>query len=163
MVDRKARNKFAELLRHFASGQITNGELEGQIPLPSKNLAIKEIRWFAACPLYEDIDEHTFTEEYSLSDDERREIAKCILFLKTDQEYQWPQHSALKELLAALKYLFGFGHVPIYCAKELLDAAAGDLEAWPFIHLKDLETTRKRPPYLAGKGTLATGSISERT
>lgn len=96
--------------------------------------------------------EYTLTGEYRASDDERREIAKCVLFLKTDQEYQWPRHSTLKELLGDLRYLVSFGRVPVYSSKELLDAAAGDLEAWPFIRLKNLETARKRPPYLAGKG-----------
>ena len=151
MVDRKARDKFAELLRHFVAGQITNDAFEDQISLSPKDLAIYEIWRLAAWPLYDDFDEHTLTEEYRASDDERREIAKCVLFLKTDQEYQWPRHSALKKFLGVLRYLVTFGRVPEYSSKELLDAAAGDLEAWPFIRLKDLETARKRPPYLAGK------------
>ena len=32
MVDRKARDKFAELLRHLATGQITNDEFEDRAP-----------------------------------------------------------------------------------------------------------------------------------
>jgi hypothetical protein len=160
-VDRKARDKFAELLRHFVAGQITNDEFENQAPLSSKDLAIGEIWWIAVWPLYDDFEEHTLTEKYRVLDDERREIAKCVLFLKTDQEYQWPRHSTLKQLLGDLRYLVSFGRVPVYSSKELLDAAAGNLEAWPFIRLKDLETARRRPPYLAGKGTLATGKIRE--
>lgn len=152
MVDRKARDEFAELLRHLVTGQITNDEFYNRAPLSSKDLAISEIWWLAAWPLYDDFDEHTLTEEHRASDDERREIAKCVLFLKTDQEYQWPRHSTLKELLGDLRYLVSFGRVPVYSSKELLDAAAGDLEAWPFIHVKDLELARRRPPYLAGKG-----------
>ena len=152
MVNRKARDEFAELLRHLVTGQITNDEFENRAPLSSKDLAIDEIWWLAAWRLYDDFDEHTLTEEYRASDDERREIAKCILFLKTDQEYQWPRHSTLKELLGDLRYLVSFGRVPVYDPMELLDATAGDLEAWPFIRPKDLEAARSRPPYLAGKG-----------
>ena len=151
MVDRKARDEFAELLRHFIAGRITNEEFEDQVPHSPKDLAIFEIWWIATSPFFSD-DEYTLTEEYRASDDERREIAKCVLFLKTDQEYQWPRHSTLKELLGYLRYLVSFGRVPVYSSYELLDAAAGDLEAWPFIRLKDLETARTRPPYLAGKG-----------
>ena len=162
MVDRKARDKFTELLRHFVAGQITNDAFEDQIPY-SKDLAIFEIWRLAAWPLYDDFDEHTLTEEYRASDDERREIARCVLFLKTDQEYRWPRHSTLKQLLGNLRYLVSFGRVPVYSSKELLDAAAGNLEAWPFIRLKDLETARKRPPYLAGKGILATERVREVT
>ena len=152
MVDRKARDKFAELLRHFVAGQITNDAFEDQIPLSPKDLAIDEIWWLAAWPLYDDFKEHTLTEEYRASDDERREITKCILFLKTDQEYQWPRRNTLKRLLGDLRYLVSFGRVSVYSSRELLDAAAGDLEVWPFIRLKDLETARRQPPYLAGKG-----------
>ncbi len=43
MVDRKARDEFAELLRHFVAGQITNDAFEDQIPLSPKDLAIDEI------------------------------------------------------------------------------------------------------------------------
>ena len=152
MVDRKARDEFAELLRHLVIGQITNDEFENRAPLSSKDLAIFEIWWLAAWPLYDDFKEHTLTEEYRALDDERREIVKCVLFLKTDQEYQWPRPSTLKRLLGDLRYLVSFGRVPVCSSKELLNAAAGDLEAWPFIRLKDLETARKRPPYLVGKG-----------
>lgn len=149
MVDRKARDEFAELLRHFIAGRMTNEAFEDQIPF-SKDLAIFEIWWLAAWPLYDDFDEHTLTEEHSASNEERREIAKCVLFLKTDREYQWPRHSTLKQLLMDLKFLVSFGRAGIYSSKELLDATAGDLEAWPFIGLKDLEAARSQPPYLAG-------------
>ena len=150
MIDRKARDEFAELLRHFIAGRMTNEEFENRAPLSSKDLAIFEIWWLAAWRLYDDFDEHTLTEEYGASDDERREIARCVLFLKTDQEYQWPRHSTLKELLGNLRYLISFGCLSVYDPMELLDATAGDLEAWPFIGLKDLEIARRRPPYLAG-------------
>lgn len=150
MVDRKARDEFAGLLRHLVTGQITNDEFENRAPLSSKDLAIFEIWWLAAWPLYDDFDEHTLTEEYRASDDERREIAKCVLFLKTDQEYQWPRHSTLKAFLMDLKFLVSFGRAGVYSSKELLDATAGDLEVWPFIHPKDLETARRQPSYLAG-------------
>lgn len=43
MVDRKARDKFAELLRHFVAGQITNDVFEYQVPHSPKDLAIFEI------------------------------------------------------------------------------------------------------------------------
>ena len=154
MVDRKARDEFAELLRHLVIGQITNDEFENRAPLSSKDLAIFEIWWLAAWPLYDDFDEHTLTEEYRVLDNERRKIAKCVLFLKTDQEYQWPRPNSLKGLLMDLLGLVSLGRAGRHSTKDLLDAAAGDLEAWPFISLKDLETARKRPPYLAGRKVL---------
>ena len=105
MVDRKARDKFAELLRHYITGRMTNDEFENHVPLSSKDLAIVEIWSIAACPFYSDLYEHTLTGAYRASDDERREIAKCVLFLKTDQEYQWPRQTGLKNSLKRLKEL----------------------------------------------------------
>ena len=156
MVDRKARDKFAELLRHFAAGRVTNDEFEDQIPLPrvfsSKptDLAITEIWFIAAWPLYDDFEEHALTGEYKVSDDERHVIAKCVLFLKTDQEYQWPRQSVLKQVLMDLRSLVTLGRFR-YNTTDLLDAATGDLEAWPFISLSDLEIARRQPPYLTGR------------
>lgn len=125
-------------------------EFEDQVPFSSKDLAIVEIWWRAAWPFYGDLIEHILTREYRVSDDERREIAKCVLFLKTDQEYQWPRQTGLKNSLMYLLWLFSLGRAG-YRAKKLFEAV-GDLKASPFIRLKDLETARRRPPYLAGKG-----------
>ena len=61
MVDRKARDEFAELLRHFIAGRITNDEFEDQVPLSSKDLAIVEIWWRAAWQFYGDLYQHTLT------------------------------------------------------------------------------------------------------
>lgn len=157
MVDRKARDTFAELLRHFVAGQITNEEFRDQIP-HSKDLAILEIWYIAAWPLYDDSDEHTLTGKYRVPDGERREIAKCVLFLKTDQEYQWPKQCGLKNDLMYLLWLVSLGRIEprfnvegnILSRINKLFDAAGDLEAWPFVSLKNLETARKRPPYLTG-------------
>lgn len=160
MVDRKARDRFAELLRHFIAGRMTNEAFEDELPFPklfsSKQAdpAITEIWWIAALPLYGDAVELTLTGEYRVTGEARREIAKCVLFLKTDQEYQWPRPNSLKGLLMDLLGLVSLGRAGRHSTKDLLDAAAGDLEAWPFISLKDLETARKRPPYLAGRKVL---------
>ena len=74
MVDRKARDKFAELLRHFIAGRITNEEFDDQVPHSPKDLAIDEILWLAAWPLYDDFKEHTLTEGY------RVEVSVCVNF-----------------------------------------------------------------------------------
>lgn len=167
MVDRKARDQFAELLRHFIAGQMTNEKFENQIPLPKlfsskpADPAIAEIWWIAALPFYGDAVELTLTGEYRVTDDERREIAQCVLFLKTDQEYQWPRPNTLKGLLMDLLYLISLGRAGRHANRDLLDAAAGDLEAWPFISLKALETARKKPPYLAGQKSLNTDFYDE--
>lgn len=150
MVDRKARDKLAELLRHLVAGQITNDEFEYRIPISSEDLAIFEIYLIiAAWPLYDDFYEHTLTGKHRVPDEYRREIAKCVLFLKTDQEYQWPYQTDLKKALMFLLWLVSLGRAG-YRFKKVFESA-GEIEVWPFIRQKDLETARKRPPYLAGR------------
>ena len=142
MVDRKARDKFAELLRHFIAGQITNDEFENQIPLPrvfSSNPAdpaITEIWWIAAWPLYDDFEEHTLTGEYRVPDEYRREIAKCVLFLKADQEYQWPRQTGLRKSLMFLlwliiSYYFYFKTLVYFKGKTFAEESLASCLAWP--------------------------------
>ncbi len=147
MIDKKARDKFAELFRHLVAGQITNHEFESRIPLSSEDRAIREI-WISAWSLYSTYEEYTLTGKYRVPDEDRQEVAKWVLFLKTDQEYQWPRGSLLKEIVMDLRWLVSLGCVG-YSFKDLLDTA-GDLDVWPFFCQKDLEAARRKPPYLVG-------------
>lgn len=57
LVDRKARDCAAELLRQFASGRITNFALENRWP-KSKDPAVRALESTIWC-FYDDLSEHT--------------------------------------------------------------------------------------------------------
>ena len=143
MIDRKARDKFAELLRHFIAGQITNEAFEDQIPYSPEDPAIFEIWYFAVWPLYDDFEEHTLTGKYRVPDEYRRETAKWVLFLKTDQEYRWPRRTGLKNSLMFLLWLVSFGRAG-YRAKKLFEAA-GDIEGVAIYFSKGYGDSTEKP------------------
>lgn len=89
MVDREARNKMAELLRHFASGQITNQEL------CDFELTGKDDTVHALDAIIQTSFEAMYSKPYrakgkhAFSREERRYIARIILFLQTDHDYEY--------------------------------------------------------------------------
>ena len=89
MVDREARDTTAEALRHFASGQITNFDFEDRFP-ESKDpviFAIESSIWFYHC----DLKEHKMAGDWELPNEMKKHIHRWIMFLHSDEEYQWPQ------------------------------------------------------------------------
>lgn len=89
MVDRKTRRQLAETIRHLVSGRITNDEFEGRIPV-SSGPAIQALFWNGAWRLYDDLREYNLEERDRVADEDRRVIARWVLFLKSDFEYEGP-------------------------------------------------------------------------
>lgn len=174
MVDRAARNQYAELLRHFASGRMTNREFEDrteELAFESEDPALRNI-WTAAWGLYDDMCEHRLTGRHRLTGVTRREVARGILFLYSDEEYGWPDEGkycvanfllgagCLAGLVsAAMLQWVGVVLVPIsalgWSASHSLQSRqrqrVGDDEVWPFLHLSGLDDARRHPRLLAGR------------
>lgn len=88
MVDRSARNILAELIHQFAAGRVENFDFENRVP-ESEDFAIREIGWCGCWPLYDDFRTHRMVGKWRIPDESRPEIAKWILFLHSDYEYEW--------------------------------------------------------------------------
>ncbi|WP_143707314.1 hypothetical protein [Uliginosibacterium sp. TH139] len=146
MIDRLARDKFAELLRHLVAGQISNDEFEDNLPLGSSDRAVSAIFWNGAWMLYDDMREYKLTGKYRLPRDAKREVARWILFLKTDFEYEWPRIQGIFRFPWYLIVIFTLGLV-IPIARYKLHQA-GDISVWPFLRITDLEQEKSTPPYL---------------
>jgi hypothetical protein len=100
MVDRKARVKMAEELRHFAAGLTTNDEWErASEPLwwESDDSVIYEI-WRQIWLLYDDISTHRLRDEHALDEKLRRAVCRMILFFQTDLEYEWPSQRVIERV-----------------------------------------------------------------
>ena len=145
MIDREARNLLAESLRHLASGRISNDEFECHRPGSSPDRAIDAVcdqAWF----LYSDLKEHTLTGLDRLSPDDRHAVARWIVFLHSDLEYQWPKYP-LVGLRGALLNLVTFGRAGRAAAASW--GTKGDVDVWPFIARSDLEVASSKPRLLA--------------
>lgn len=111
MVDREARDRMAELLRHLASGQITVGEYRASVPSQSSD---RGVRATASCSFddYTELcvecmeaslaDGFRYNGPYALPSKERRTIAQCILFLQGDEEYGYRVRESISDLMHLL-------------------------------------------------------------
>jgi hypothetical protein len=146
MIDRRRRDQFAELLRHFAAGRLTNDEFKERLDeilddphsvseWDDRALwAVRERAWF----LYDD----THTHRLMLPREGRREVARWILFLYSDFEYEWLMKSfiSLSSCLLNLLTLGWWGRSQVRHFR-----AMGDWDVWPFIRRADFEEACRRP------------------
>jgi hypothetical protein len=165
-VDRDARDVLAELLRHLATGQITNDDFEYRTPR-SRDHAVRAAK-LAAWGLYDDMKEHRLTGEYKLSSEAREGVARLILFLKTDQPWPGSPPSARPVLVgvaaafalcilaphvlwAVLMFLVMLGLYAVGYVRRWLWNRDPDRTFWPFGSIEAYERAIENPPYLRGK------------
>jgi hypothetical protein len=90
MVYRRKRALAAGVLREFRDGKITNDEYDDRWPRNKGDRvfwAIFDQIWF----FYGDVTEYRLTGKYELSPEVRELFDRCILFLESDLEYDWPK------------------------------------------------------------------------
>ena len=142
MIDRASRDALAELARHFVAGRITNDQLEGRLP-NSNDCAIHEIWWNALWGLYDDFYEHRLVGRHYVPRDSRTDLARCILFLKTDLEYEWTPYPPEPKLLTMLLSLATLGFANRVMARHWRQQ--GDSSVWPFFREADYRGALERP------------------
>lgn len=175
MVDKERRKKLAFHMRQLSVGIISNDGFENNITeevtdgwLPeqyhrSKNaktddpviIPILELCW----GLYDDTRNHKLRKSDQLSPDALHTIARCILFLHSDLEYEWLYFDTKSPV-------FSFSFIDLllilltmganFRAKRRAQAKAyeeykklGDYDFWPFYRQSDYQYQLTRPPYLA--------------
>ena len=148
MVDRDDRDKMVLLLRQLAAGRITNVEFEGRQPPGSPDPAVAEVFLRGASGFYSDLHEHRLAGRHRLSRSERRELARLILFLKSDLEYEWPRPKLWQELLWMAAGILTLGLAGRLYLRWM--GAHGELGVWPFLRQEDFERAVRNPCYLAG-------------
>jgi hypothetical protein len=177
MVDKDRRKKLALHLRHLSTGQISNDEFEERITedvtygwLPEQYYRAKEsktddpvirpILEFSWC-LYNDTYNHKLTGKHKLSDDQTKEIARFILFLRSDLEYDWTYVDLTNPVMRfsftdILKSIITLGQhyrdLNLKREEEFeLMKKTGDFELWPFKKRTEYEEQLKRQPFLNGQ------------
>ncbi len=143
MIDREARDRMAEALRHLVAGQMTNTDFEDALT-NTKDCACPEIDFRAAWPLYDDFRKHRLANLPRIL---KRDLARAILFLKSDNEYRWPRVTGLRpDGLSILGVLtMGFA-----TRRRRRRNEEGCRDVWPFYSRAEYEEARRTPPYLCG-------------
>ncbi|MCX5635581.1 MAG: hypothetical protein NTW55_07075 [Planctomycetota bacterium] len=180
MIDKVRREKLALHLRQYVSCRFNNQQLEDRIAndvsdgwLPeqyyrSKNtdcdsviMPMLEHIW---C-LYDDTRFHRARKKYAIKGEVREQVARWILFLHSDLEYQWPllrftdywfyNNIKFSRWLRYINPFYNRVKVRIDKAKQEWEnfQKVGDFNYWPFINKDTFEAELKRPPYLNGKRT----------
>lgn len=138
MIDRPARRHLGTVLRRFAVGRITNDQFEDQLGREvwsSPDPGVQAIRW-AAWTLYDDLREHRLDGADALDRAGRRHIARWLLFLRSDLEYEWPEMPGWLGLFLIVPNLVTFNLLG-WAFKRWRDGR-GDAEVWPFLRRSDL-------------------------
>jgi hypothetical protein len=177
MIDQERRKKIALHLRHLSTGQISNDEFEERIMedvtygwLPEQYYRAKESQtddgvirpilefsWL----LYNDTYNHKLTGRHKLSEVKSKEIARLILFLHSDIEYDWTYVDLTNPIIRfsftdILKSIITLGQhyreLNLKREEEFeLMKKTGDFEFWPFKTKTELEEQLITQPFLNGK------------
>ena len=145
MIDRVNRDKLAASCRHYMSGQINNFEFdEINFTLHSKDSAIQEIKYDLWC-LYDELKQHKNEGDYKMKGENEAIVKRIILFLKTDQEYQWYKPNAIDKIKNYFAGLFRFKNYT-----KIIDTTKdGNREYWPFFSKEGYESALNEPKYFS--------------
>jgi len=133
-IDCNARNKAVSLLARILEGEITNYEFEDEWPYGKDPVlyAINTQLMFE----YEERPEKLISGGY-FSQDILEMIKRCILFLRSGLEYEWPKHTLMWFEIPVLDKLIGRDKKYQRLAEEF--KAHGDFDVWPFLRQSDYE------------------------
>ncbi len=139
MIDRHARDIASVAVRDFMEGSISNEEYERRYPRSKDDPALWEIYiqvWF----FYSDIKTHKLTGKHELNEERRAFVERCILFLKSNAEFEWPRQK-FRPWYGILR-LLGLGRT--LKRREEQEMNIGDKEVWPFLKKAEYEETAGR-------------------
>jgi len=177
MVDSIRRKKLALHLRFLVTGQITNDEFENSVMddvtfgwLPEQfyradgcttdDPLIRAVVEYTWC-LYSDLENHKLVGKFKLTEFQEKEIARMILFLHSNQEYNWDYFDLtnplmrfsfsemMRSILTFGKYLNDQKKTRQRQYEEM--KSMGDFDYWPFKIKTDFESQLKNPPFLTGE------------
>ncbi len=150
-MNRKDRNLLAENLRHYLSGTITNFEFMDRIEPIYKTddkgvRAVESEFWFC----YDDLKEHKNVGKRKLPNETEMHIKRFILFLKSDNEYEWKD----PKFSNPFKWILNLITIKRYPKKseknELKNEETGDDQVWPFFRQTEFEKEINELKYLNG-------------
>jgi hypothetical protein len=179
MIDKERRKKLALHLRQLSVGLISNDEFEEAVMedvsdswLPEQYHRSKlaksenedpiikpmlELCW----GLYDDTRNHRLVKSDKLSIDALKIVVRCILFLHSDKEYEWPYFNTNNPLLRfsledLILSVITLGHQYRNKREEHIISyyewqKNGDYNVWPFFRETEYKLQLDKLPFLAGK------------
>jgi hypothetical protein len=137
MVNRQKRAIAKHLVEGFAGGKITNREIDNDFPTDKNDPALDNI-WRHLWFLWDDFHTHTLRGRYSPTSEGHDMMARCIAFLDSDLEYEWPpiKPPSFGLVLCRIFRLHKKARELELRESDRLNSL-GDLDVWPFIRKGD--------------------------
>lgn len=151
VIDLSSRRHLAEGLRHLAAGRITNQDFErryARSAMRSKDPGVRHI-YETAWHLYSDFETYRLIGDHRLDRKTRREVARCILFLRSMRPYEWPAPSRWNELAWLPVHLVTLGLSSRLQRNRW--CKSGEFSVWPFRRWTDYRAALRVPVYLRGQ------------
>ena len=151
-VDRQARDTASQILRKFVAGKISNDAFEDAQPA-THDLAIEAI-WDTAWVLYDDFKEHRLVGRHRLPPDQRKACVRWILFLHSDNLYEWPTiylpgiDPSSRIRRGFLKRLFS-ERQDLEEEEAAQFLSAGHYPVWPFLRVADYKKALSQPRFFS--------------
>lgn len=145
MIDRESRDGIACALRRFASGRLVQADLDKAVwrAEGSSDAAVvallDEIYW-----AFLNFGPNRLVGRHSLSSDARRNVARWVLFLRSNEEYRWPRRGPA--LAVALRAIMTLGKT--WRAEREAWSRAGDMALWPFVSSAQLTHVASHHPFV---------------
>lgn len=134
MVNADKREIAAQVLQRFLDGSITNDEFEDEFPRDQRDPVLVTIR-HCVWGHYSDLSRHKLTGKYAPTPEAKALLERCLLFLKSNLEFEWPVPGL--GFFMGLLSIFTLGWVARRREKKY--ARLGDYDVWPFLRRRDYE------------------------
>jgi hypothetical protein len=96
--------------------------------------------------LYDDRRRYRLTGTDRAGKDAREVVARLVVFLHTNREYEWPSSSGLGPALWLVAATLSLGYARRVQQRRF--ESHGDIDVWPFLRRGDLDDALTDPTYL---------------
>lgn len=135
LVDKISRNQLAKLLDDLAAGRISIAELRAQAPR-SADRAVREVIGQASL-----LDAEALDGAARLRGEDRGEVLRWALFLRSSLEYGWPVLPAWLRIVGIIPSILTFGL--IWRPYRRWFEGKGDYRVWPFLDSGEYNDARR--------------------
>ncbi len=133
MVNRDKRALARSLIQRFLSGEITNDEFNDDYPIDKADPALEAIYWNLWL-YYSETHSYKLQGEHRLGADGEQLFQRCVRFLASGLEYEWPRYEWISLKYTLLRFV-GLGRLIDRKFDEF--KSRGDFDVWPFLRRGD--------------------------
>lgn len=135
MIDHGNRDVSASVLQDLIDGKITNDEFMSRFKFPKNTDPAVRAIYIFAWGQFSDLRVHRLTGRDAPTPERLAFLQRCVSFLRTDLEFEWPLPKPSKT--RGLLEMIGLGRR--FRAADEQYKSKGDFEVWPFFRKADYQ------------------------